>query len=95
MWNTIVWQGTVDNLALSGIANGNKQPMRVVADPDGRLMTEFAASRYTDESRTEVEYDENQWIADTSMPFRSMEPELCGELEMKMIGQGLLEESKG
>jgi hypothetical protein len=53
----IIWQGTVDNLELSGMPNGDQQPMRVVEDDDKRLMTEYASDSENDQG--EIEYDES------------------------------------
>lgn len=86
--NKVIWQGTVDNMGLAGIANGDKQPMRIVEDADGRLMTEFASST---EEAGGIEYDESQWIADYQASFRDMQPAISEELKARMIENGLLE----
>jgi hypothetical protein len=85
----IIWQGTVDNLELSGMPNGDKQPMRVVEDNDGRPMTEFASSMENDEG--EIEYDESEWYADSALRFRDMQPAVDDVLRRRMISDGLLD----
>lgn len=86
---TIVWQGTVDNLELAGTPNGDQQPMRVTANDDGRLMTEYAADRENEEG--EIEYDDTRWIADYQRRFRDMQPAPSAELRARMIEQNLLD----
>lgn len=88
MTNTI-WQGTVDNLELSGMPNGDQQPMRVVEDEDGRLMTEYASG--SENEQGEIEYDESTWISDYQRRFRDMEPNPSSELVTRMISAGLLD----
>lgn len=87
---TTIWEGTVDNQNLSGVENGNIQPMRVVEDEDGRLMTEFVGSKFTDETETAVEYS-SDWHADYQMRFREMEPPPADDLQKRMIDQKLLD----
>lgn len=87
----IVWQGTVDNLELSGIRGGDEQPMRIVEDSEGRLTTEFAADKFADESQTAIEYDESTWIADYQRRFCNMRPAIPKHLRQRMIAQTLLD----
>jgi hypothetical protein len=85
----IIWQGTVDNLELSGIPDGDQQPMRVVEDDDKRLMTEYASDSENDQG--EIEYDESKWISDYSRRFRDMQPRPSQELVGRMIDSGLVD----
>jgi hypothetical protein len=87
--NNIIWQGTVDNLELSGMPNGDQQPMRIVEDDDQRLMTEYASDSENDQG--EIQYDESTWISDYSRRFRDMQPRPSQELVGRMIDSGLVE----
>ena len=89
MTQTTIWNGTVDNLELIGQPNGDQQPMRIVEDADGRLMTEFAFS--TENEAGEIEYDTTRWTADSGMRFRDMEPTPEAALVARMIAANLLE----
>jgi hypothetical protein len=87
--NNIIWQGTVDNLELSGMPNGDQQPMRVVEDDDKRLMTEYAYDSENDQG--DIEYDESRWISDYQRRFRDMQPKPSSELVARMIDSGLVD----
>jgi hypothetical protein len=85
----IIWQGTVDNLELSGMPNGDQQPMRVIEDDDNRLMTEYASDSENDQG--EIEYDEFTWVSDYQRKFRDMQPKPSSELVGRMIASGLVD----
>lgn len=84
----VIWQGIVDNLELSGYRKGDEQPMRVI-EQNERLMTEFAFSKFADNGAAEIEYTD-EWIADSSMRFRDMDPQPSDELRARMISEGLI-----
>jgi hypothetical protein len=86
---TIVWQGIVDNLELSGVTNGDQQPMRVVDNEEGRLMTEYAADSETEDGG--ISYDTSRWISDYQRRFRDMQPPPEASLRLRMIEQNLLD----
>ncbi len=88
---TTIWTGTVDNQNLAGYANGDMQPMRITEDADGRLMTEFAFSRFHGDGGTAIEYDSDNWIADSGMNFRDMQPAPDAALAARLVAAGLLD----
>ena len=86
--HAILWQGTVDNLDLQGLINGDVCPMRIVENADGRLMTEFAENTLGADGA--VAYGAG-WYPDVRSRFRDMLPPLSEDLQARMIAQGLLD----
>ena len=84
----ILWKGTVDNLDLRGLINGDVCPMRITENADGRLMTEFAESGIADDGA--VIYLAG-WYPDVRSRFRDMLPPLSEDLQARMIAEGLLD----
>ncbi len=84
-----IWNGTVDNLELSGQPNGDRQPMRVVEDEDGRLMTEFASA--SEDEDGSIAYDTCTWCSDYQIRFRDMDPEPSPNLLARMAAQNLVD----
>jgi hypothetical protein len=93
MTNTILWQGTCDNLNLSGRPNADAQPMRITEDADGRLSTEFARATAADpdDGQSAVAYDLSAWDSDYQMSFRDMEPAPDAALVARLVAARLLD----
>ena len=88
----VIYVGTCDNLDLSGVPGGDKQPIRVfeyTGDDDAcHVQIEFA--RAIENEDGEIEY-EDSWGADSAMRFRDMQPAISDELRARLLGDRQIE----